>query len=105
MYEDFKAGRVDGLANITYTKERAQLIDFTDPHIVMKSAIFVRKGDHSINQLSDLRDEVVALNAGRAPHAYLMDHGLMGRTLACGTLAESLRAVSEGRADVALDAG
>src|SRR5689334_7674580 len=35
MLEDFKAGRTDVIANITYTEQRAMFMDFTAPHIVL----------------------------------------------------------------------
>ncbi|MEO5960383.1 MAG: transporter substrate-binding domain-containing protein, partial [Opitutaceae bacterium] len=74
MFEDFKAGRTDALANITYTDERARIVEFTDPHIVMTGAIFVRKGDTSIRSAVDLRNRRVAVKLGGAPHQYLEAH-------------------------------
>ncbi|MEO5957926.1 MAG: transporter substrate-binding domain-containing protein, partial [Opitutaceae bacterium] len=104
MFEDFKAGRIDALANITYTDERAQIVEFTDPHIVMTGAIFVRKGDTSIRSAVDLRNRRVAVKLGGAPHQYLEAHGWAQQIVPATTLRDSLRALAEGRADAALDA-
>jgi PAS domain S-box-containing protein len=104
MLEDFKAGRVDALANITYTAERAKFIEFTAPHIVMNGAIFVPKGSRKIKSAVDLRDARVAVKIGGAPYEYLKIHGWAGHIVPTDTLRDSLRAVSEGRADAALDA-
>ncbi len=104
MLEDFRAGRTDLLANITSTPQRAEFIDFSDPHIVMNGAVFVRKGDNSIRSLVDLRDQRVTVKIGGAPHAYLEQHGWARHIVPAATLRDSLRAVSEGRADAALDA-
>ncbi len=104
MYEDFKAGRVDALANITYTDERAQLMAFSAPHIVMKGAVFVRQNLRPIRAPIELRDLRVAVKLGGAPHLYLLAHGWAEHIVASPTLLESLRAVAEHRADAALDA-
>ena len=104
MMEDFRAGRTDALANITFTAERARFIDFTDPHVVMSAAIFVRKGDTTIKTLADLRTQRVAVKLSGAPHAYLVAHGWDAGVFPAPTLRDSLRAVSERRADAALDA-
>ena len=104
MLEDFKAGRTDALANITYTAERARFIDFTDPHIVMSASIFVPKGDTSIKSPGDMRTRRIAVKPGGAPHAYLVAHGWDAHIVPFTTLRDSLRAVAEGRADAALDA-
>lgn len=104
MIADFQAGRTDALANITYTADRARFIDFTDPHVVMSGSLFVRKGDNRLKSLSDLRTQRVAVKPGGAPHSYLIAHGWGATIFPSGTLRDSLRAVSEGRADVALDA-
>ncbi len=104
MLEDFRAGRLDALANITYTPERAKFIEFTDPHIVMKAAIFVRKGDTRIKSPIDLRTRRVAVKPGGAAHVYLQAHGWAENIVPSATLRDSLRAVAEGRADAALDA-
>src|SRR5471030_380416 len=54
LFGRFKAGQVDVLASLAYTKERDVFIDFAVPHLIMKGAVFVRKGDNSIRTLSDL---------------------------------------------------
>ena len=104
MLEDFKAGRTDALANITYTNQRATFIGFSVPHIVMNGAIFVRKGDRTIKSMSDLRNLRIAVKPGGAPNEYLQDHGWAQHIIPTETLRDSLRAVSEGRADAAFDA-
>jgi PAS domain S-box-containing protein len=104
MVEEFKAGRIDALANITYTTDRAKFIEFTAPHIVMTGAIFVPKGSRKIKSAVDLRDSRVAVKLGSAPHEYLKVHGWADHIVPAETLRDSLRAVAEGRADAALDA-
>jgi len=104
MLDDFKAGRTDAVANITYTTARTAFVEFSVPHIVMNGAIFVRKGDHSIKTLSDLRNLRIAVKPGGAPYEYLVVHGWAEHVVATETLRDSLRAVTEGRADAAIDA-
>ncbi len=104
MFDDFTAGRVDALANITYTSQRAAEIEFSVPHIVMNGAIFVRKGEREITSLSELRNLRVAVKLGSAPYEYLVSHHWDQHIVPSPTLRDSLRDVTEGRADVALDA-
>ena len=104
MFEDFKAGRTDALANITYTNERATFIDFSAPHIVLTGAIFVQNGNTTIKSPIDLGSHRVAMKPGSAPHEYLLAHGWAGHILLVDSFRDSLRAVAEGRADAAVDA-
>jgi len=104
MFDDFKAGRIDAIANITYTNERTALIDFSAPLVVMNGAIFVRKGDTSIRSTVDLGSRRVAVKPGGWPYEYLVVHGWASQVVPTETLRDSLRAVAQGRADAALDA-
>jgi PAS domain S-box-containing protein len=104
MLSDFQAGKTDALANITYTDERTKFVEYSVPNIVMNGAIFVRKGDHAIKTLSDLRHERVAAKIGGSPYQYLAAHGWADHIVPTATLRDSLRALAEGRADAALDA-
>ncbi|HWA25065.1 MAG TPA: transporter substrate-binding domain-containing protein [Lacunisphaera sp.] len=104
MLEDFRAGRTDALANITYTAERAGFIGFSDPHIVMGAAIFVRTDGPRVTSAMDLRELRVAVKPGGAPEAYLKAHGWADHLVPAGTLRDALRAVAEGRADATFDA-
>ncbi len=104
MFDDFKAHRTDALANIAYTSARTGFIAFSVPNIVMNGAIFVRKGDHSIRSLSDLRDHRVSVNLYGAPYEYLAVRGWAQHIVPTVRLADSLRDVAENRADAAFDA-
>ena len=104
MLEDFRAGRTDALANITYTPARAEFIDFSDPHLVMSAAIFVRKGETRVRSPIDLGSLRVAMKPNGGPHTYLEAKGWANHMVPRGTLRDSLRAVAEGNADAALDA-
>ena len=104
MLEDFRAGRTDALANITYTAERAKFIRFTDPPIVMNAGIFVRQGDTRIKSAINLGELRVAVKPGGAPESYLRAHGWADHLVPTITLRDALRAVAEGRADATIDA-
>ena len=104
MFADFTAGRIDALANITYTNQRAAELEFSVPHIVMNGALFVRKGEREITTLNELRNLRVAVKLGSAPYEYLVSHHWDQHIVSSPTLRDSLRDVTEGRADVALDA-
>ena len=104
MLADFRAGKTDAIANITYTDQRAKFIEFSAPTIVMNGAIFERKDDKAIKTLSDLRDWRVAVKIGAAPYEYVLAHGWANHIVPAATLLDALRLVAEGNADAALDA-
>jgi two-component system, cell cycle sensor histidine kinase and response regulator CckA len=104
MFEDFKAGRIDALANVTYTSQRATFIDYTDPHLVMEGAVFVRRGDRRLKTAADLRTMTVALKPGGSPYSYLEAHSWLGRVVPAPTLRDALQTVANGIADATLDA-
>ncbi|MDB6167089.1 MAG: hypothetical protein JWQ83_2229 [Lacunisphaera sp.] len=104
MIEDFRAGRTDALANITYTPARAEFIDFSDPHVVMSAAVFVRKGDHRVRNPIDLGGLRVAVKPSGAPLAYLEAKGWADHLVPRGGLRDALHAVAAGDADAALEA-
>ena len=103
VFEDFKAGRIDALANIAYTNERATVIDFAAPHLVLKGAIFVRKDDARLRTLADLRDLRIAIKLGGAPHEYLEAHSWVRNIVPAATLRDALHLVAESRADATVD--
>ncbi len=104
MLRDFQAGRLDAIANITYTTSRTTFIDFAAPHMVMKGAVFVRKNSPPIKSPADLLHLTVATKIDGSPYGYLQAHGWLGKIVPAPTLRESLRDVNEGRADATLDA-
>ena len=104
MFEDFQAGRLDALANITYTTPRAEFIDFAVPHIVMKGALFVRKDGPPLKSPADLRNLRVAIKLRGSAYVYLKEHDWLGQIVEAPTFRDALRAVAEGRADVTMDA-
>jgi two-component system cell cycle sensor histidine kinase/response regulator CckA len=104
MLADFRAGKTDAIANITYTDQRAQYVEFSVPNIVMNGAIFVRKSDPPLKTLSDLRDRRVAVKIGGSTYEYLLAHGWANHIVSAPTLLDSLRLLAEGNADAAMDA-
>jgi PAS domain S-box-containing protein len=104
MFEDFREGRLDALANIVYTPQRAAAMEFSDPDIVMNAAVFVRKDSVPITSLLDLEHLRIAVKPGGGPHVYLEAHGWAKHIVPTATLRDALRKVAEGQADVTIDA-
>ncbi len=104
MMEDFKAGRLDALANITYTTQRTTFIEYTVPHLVMKGGVFVRKGNTTIKTAADLRDHRIAVKLASSPYTYLESHGWLGTVVPVASLRDALHAIADGRADATIDA-
>jgi polar amino acid transport system substrate-binding protein len=58
----FEAGEIHVLQGITWSKERAEKMDFTPPHTIVNHAIFARRGTPAVSKLTDLRGHKVTLH-------------------------------------------
>ena len=102
LLSDFKAGKVDVLANMVYTPERDAYADFSIAHLVLPGAIYIRKNDTSIRTPDDLRTKRIAAVPNGYSYDIAVKHGWGREFIATGSLAEGLLLVQSGKADVVL---
>jgi len=102
LLNDFKAGKVDVLANMVFTPERNTYADFSISHLVLPGAAYIRKGDSSIHSTDDLRTKRIA----SVPRGYTYDTAIKngwGREIvATGSLEDALELLNDGRVDAVL---
>ena|GEM_PF-937399 len=70
--ELIKNNRIDVISNIIYTKKREKYINFTEPYLVIKKAIF--SNQPNLKHLSDLEGKRVAVPEGFFIQEYLAQH-------------------------------
>ncbi len=105
LFARFKAGQVDVLASLAYTKERDEFIEFAVSHLLMKGAVFVRKGDRSIRTLADLATVRVGVQPHSFSHEYLSRRGWDRHLVFVDTFRDALHALDEGRCDAVAAVG
>ncbi len=99
--QDLESGRVDVLAGMYYSKERDASVDFSIPHTLVTSGLFVRKGS-PISSLEDIRGREIIVQKGDLMNDYLRSTGLASSIIPVTDPAEALRLLSSGRHDGAL---
>jgi PAS domain S-box-containing protein len=98
---DLELGNVDALSGMYYSEERSKLVDFSVPHAMVRSALFVRS-DSPIRTFADLRGKEVIVQEGDVLDDLLKRMGIASRIIAVTDADEQLRLLSAGRGDCAL---
>jgi PAS domain S-box-containing protein len=99
IFTRFKAGEIDALASLVYSKERDQFIDFAVTQLTLHGSVFVRKGGAVPRTLDELRRLRIATPPKGFTHEYLVAHGLDGNLLFVPSLTAALEALDEGKCD------
>jgi len=101
ILKEFKDRKIDVLINLAESAERRQFADFSVPHVTMRGAIFVRKGDERIRSEEDLAGKsLIVLNADLA-HDYARERGWT-RLVPVRTVADGLKLLASGQHDAML---
>ena len=102
LLDDFKAERVDMLANMVFTPERAMYADFSIAHLVLPGSIYIRKGDPTIRAPDDLRTKRIAAVPGGYSYDTALKHGWGREYVAAVSLDDALEMLNAGRVDAVL---
>ncbi len=93
--------RADMLAGMYYSKERELAVDFSVPHTLVTSGLFVRKGS-PLRSLEGVRGKEILVREGDIMHDFLESTGLTSRIVPVKDPLEALRLLSSGKCDGAL---
>jgi PAS domain S-box-containing protein len=96
-----EAHRLDLLAGMLYSEERAKLVDFGDPYHNVDYAIFVRKDGPQITDLRDVKGEAVLVEKGSQMHDLAKQMGIRN-IVPVASEPEAIRSLADGQGDVAL---
>lgn len=97
---ELEQGKIDALAGMYYSAPRSKLIDFSLPHTMVSSGIFVRKGS-PIRSFADIRGKEIIVQEGDIAHDYLKQNGLTSHIVTVKDPADELRLLASGSHDCA----
>nr|WP_245250112.1 transporter substrate-binding domain-containing protein [Methanolobus bombayensis] len=96
-----ESGSADVLTGMYYSPDRAENILFSNPHIVVSHAIFVREGS-SIEGIEDLGDVDIIVQEGDIMHDYALNITDPSRIITVRDQEDALILLSSGQHDAAL---
>lgn len=97
-----EAGRFDlVMAGHTITPERDEVVDFSNPYMVVGTSVFVREGDEEISTVLDLAGRTVGVLAGSVQEGWIAETFPGGEVSVStyGTPAQALSDLAFGRVD------
>jgi PAS domain S-box-containing protein len=103
ILQEFNAGRLDALANVAITPDRAATMNFSVPHAYLRSIAWIRPESPPIRSTSDFLGKRVALVEGSLSQMMAQQRGGWGARLqAYPSRSAALEAVRRGDSDIAL---
>ena len=87
-----------GIAGITMTDEREEVMDFSDPYYDAGIQILVKE-DSDIDSFDDLTDKTLAIKEGTASLTYVEEHFPDAKVVTFATIDEAYLEVQRGAAD------
>jgi len=71
LWSEFEAGKIDVIAVLVFTEERAKTMDFSLPYLELEAAVFARKGGPALVTLADLAGRKVAVSRGNVTSPFV----------------------------------
>lgn len=99
--DDLEQGKIDVLAGMYYSPDRARVVSFSTPHIIVSHAIFVRKGS-DIRSPDDIKDKKIIVQKGDIMNDYANSHFPSDNVILVENQSEALNLLSSGKYDCAL---
>jgi len=95
-------GEIDVIEGLSYSQQRAELYDFSIPHMITYRTIFIKSGNRSIKNIDDLAGKRVLVQKEDAAHDYLRERHFVGKIEAVKTQEEALKKLSLEKYDAAI---
>jgi len=103
VLQEFQAGRLDALANVTMSDERRESMDFSITHASIHSITYTRPDRPRIRRTVDFAGKTMGTLSGTFIHNYAVKHqGWGARVVLFTSWSELLQAVKQGDCDFAL---
>jgi len=93
---DLEAGRIDVVPGMLYSEERAALVDFSAPHLLIHYCIFLRNDTKGVTSLADLKGKRVLVERASRMHEYLLSHATGAEIVPITSEPQALRMLSSG---------
>ncbi|HEX9614339.1 MAG TPA: PAS domain S-box protein, partial [Bacteroidota bacterium] len=98
---DLEQGRIDALAGMYYSVDRSRLVDFSVPHTLVTTGLFVRQ-DSPIRSYADIRGREIIVQEGDIIHDTLKRKELASRIVTVTDPGEELKLLASGNHDCTL---
>lgn len=98
---DLEEGRVDAVTGMNYSAARDELVDFTEPFILVTHAFFIRRGGEEV-AAENLAGKEILVQRGDIMHDYLLEQGEDCTVIPVNSQIDALQLLSAGRYDAAL---
>jgi PAS domain S-box-containing protein len=98
---ELEQGKIDALAGMYYSEGRSKAVDFSVPHTMVSSGLFVRSGSPLLS-IDDLKGKEVIVQKGDVIDDYLREKGITPHIIEVRDPADALRLLASGRHDCAL---
>ena len=102
LLAEFKAGQIDVLINLARSDERRTFASFSVPHVIVRGAIFVRKGDSRIASEADLTGASIIVIRADLADDYAESNGWGPQLVRVDDAADGLRLLASGEHDAML---
>ena len=103
LIADFKAGRIDALANVALTDERLRDMDFSIAHAHVHGLVYSRRDRPPIRTTADFAGKKISTLAGSITYTHALEHHGWGATLTpFATSQAAIDAVLSGECDAVL---
>ncbi len=100
IIEQLKSGELDVAPSVARNKERESFMEFTEPYIFLKDAVFTRHSfEKKIKNADELEGMTVAVEQGYYQHSHLSEQYPKIKLHVVPSTLEALQAVSRGQAD------
>jgi polar amino acid transport system substrate-binding protein len=99
MRNGLNDGNINILQGISWSEERAKMLDFSPPHTIVHHAVFARRGTPTVASLEELRGKKVIVFRDGIMHDLLLHMGFGEDLILTGTPADALRLLASGKHD------
>ncbi len=99
--QDLEHGRLDALSGMYYSDERARMVNFSEPHILVSYAVFVRK-DSGIKGIEEVMDQHIIVQKGDMGDDYVTKNKLGAKIIKMENPSMALRRLAIGSGDCAI---
>jgi len=93
-----EAGEIDVIAGMYYSAEREKIVDFSVPHNMVSSALFVRD-DSGIMTFEGAKGQAIIVQKGDIMHDYLVEHGFTEKIITVDDPVKALTLLASGKHD------
>jgi ABC-type amino acid transport substrate-binding protein len=104
LERDLRAGRLDLASSMARNAAREPVLAFSVPYALIEQAVVTRASDPSGSLAADLNGRRLATVAGYAAEANARELFPLAQRVPVASIADGLRAVQQGRADVMIEA-